>query len=147
MSLPPPAEPGLTFGAIVAPPGALQWRFSRASGPGGQHVNKTSSRAELVVDLAQLRGLSPQMLMRLRTLAGRRIDTQNLLHLISDVHRSQQMNRDEVLARLQTLLTEAQQVPKVRRPTRTPRSVVRRRLKAKRIRSAIKAQRSTPDED
>ena len=132
----------LTVTASVRIPAAeLSWRFSRSSGPGGQSVNTTDSRVELVFALAQSSALTPLLRQRaLRRLEGRLVDW--VLVIAASEHRSQWLNRQAAERRLVKLLEEAiAPPPPPRRPTRPGRGAVERRLSAKRLRSAIKGQR------
>jgi ribosome-associated protein len=126
---------------LVIPAAELAWRFSRASGPGGQGVNTTDSRVELVFDLAASGALPPALKQRaLRRLAGRL--TQAGLVIVAAEHRSQWLNRQAAQRRLVALLKEACAPPAPpRRRTRPTRGSVERRLRAKRQRSAIKSAR------
>ena len=134
---------------LVIPAAELGWRFSRASGPGGQGVNTTDSRVELVYDLASSSALPPSLRERaLRRLAARL--TPAGLVIVAAEHRSQWQNRQAAQRRLVALLREACAPPAApRRGTRPTRGSVERRLKAKRQRSSIKSarrQRSGPEE-
>lgn len=130
--------------AVVIPAAELSWRFSRSSGPGGQNVNTTDSRVELVFDLAASPALPPALRSRaLGRLATRLVD--GALVVAASEHRSQWRNRVAAQRRLVILLQEAlQPPPPPRRPTRPGRGAVERRLAAKKQRGAIKAQRRTP---
>ncbi|KEF42077.1 MAG: peptide chain release factor 1 [Cyanobium sp. CACIAM 14] len=135
---------------LVIPAAELLWRFSRGSGPGGQGVNTTDSRVELVFDLAASGALSPALKERaLRRLAGRL--TPAGLVIVAAEQRSQWQNRQVALRRLATLLREAcAPPPPPRRVSRPTRSSVERRLRAKRRRGAIKSARrqgAAPEED
>lgn len=125
----------------VIPPEELSWRFSRSSGPGGQSVNTTDSRAEVSIDLARSRALGPVLRDRaLRALAGRLTD--GVLTVSASEHRSQLRNREAALSRLTTLLTAATAPPpRARRPTRPSRAARERRLATKRRRSEVKRMR------
>ncbi len=126
----------------MIPEAELRWRFSRSSGPGGQHVNKTETAAELSFDLANTPSLSALYKERgLQRLAGRLVD--GVITVRADGHRSQLRNREEAHARLAALLTEATAPPpKARRPTKPSRGSKERRLAAKQQRGAIKRLRS-----
>ncbi|WP_413450070.1 alternative ribosome rescue aminoacyl-tRNA hydrolase ArfB [Georgenia phoenicis] len=122
----------------------LRWRFSRSSGPGGQSVNTTDSRAELTVDLAATPALSEHQRARvLEALAGRLVDGR--LTVTASEHRSQLRNRDAAAERLAQLLREALAPPPAkRRPTKPSRGAQRRRAEAKTRRSQTKALRRRP---
>jgi ribosome-associated protein len=126
---------------VVIPAEELGWRFSRASGPGGQGVNTTDSRVELVFDLAG----SPSLPEGLRRRALERLALQlvaGVIVIAAMEHRSQWRNRQAARLRLAALLRQAMAPPPPpRRPTRPSRGSVERRLAAKRIRGAIKGGR------
>jgi ribosome-associated protein len=117
--------------SVAIPADRLQWSQSRSSGPGGQNVNKTESKAELRVALADL-GLRPIVADRLAALAGSRLDVDGTLLICCDETRSLRRNRDLALERLCELVVEALAVPRPRRKTRPSRGSVERRLEAKR---------------
>lgn len=118
------------------------WRFSRSSGPGGQHVNTTDSRVELRFDLANSACLPPVWKERaLERLAGRL--TGGVLTVTASEHRSQWRNRETAATRLAALLAQATAPPpKPRRPTRIPRGINERRLRVKKLRGETKRGRS-----
>ena len=125
----------------MLPAAELRWRFSRASGPGGQGVNTTDSRVELVFDLAASPSV-PEPLRRraLARLQGRLAGGE--LVVVAAEHRSQWRNRQEARLRLAELLARAiAPPPPPRRPTRPTRASQRRRLDAKRQRGDLKAER------
>ncbi|CAK6689113.1 aminoacyl-tRNA hydrolase [Synechococcus sp. CBW1107] len=126
---------------LVIPATELSWRFSRSSGPGGQGVNTTDSRVELVFDLEATTALPPLLKARaLRRLEGRLLD--GALVLTASEHRSQWQNRQAALRRLAELLRSAiEPPPPPRRRTKPTRGSVERRLSAKKQRGAIKGQR------
>ena len=130
--------------AVLIPVAELRWRFSRSSGPGGQNVNTTDSRVELVFDLAGSPSLPPALRARaLQRLAGRLVE--GAMVIAASEHRSQWANRVAAQRRLVELLQEAlRPPPPPRRPTRRTRGSVERRLEAKKQRSALKAQRRGP---
>src|ERR1035441_8536302 len=92
--------------------------FVRASGPGGQNVNKVSSAVQLRFDVGQSRWLRDDVRQRLLALAGNRATQEGVLIITSRVHRTQEANRAEARARLNELIARAQVVPKTRRPSR-----------------------------
>ncbi|MGA5703332.1 alternative ribosome rescue aminoacyl-tRNA hydrolase ArfB [Peterkaempfera bronchialis] len=132
-------EPIRVRGSVVIPDAELQWRFSRSSGPGGQHVNTSDSQVELRWDLAASEALPPVLKDRaLARLAGRLLDGRFIVVRASE-HRSQWRNREAAAARLGALLAQATAPPpKARRATRPSRGMVERRLENKRRRSQLK---------
>ncbi|MHC4220056.1 MAG: alternative ribosome rescue aminoacyl-tRNA hydrolase ArfB [Planctomycetota bacterium] len=140
-------------GAVELGPGVwvdpdhLRYAFSRASGPGGQAVNKLSTKAELRVFVGSIEGLSDEARQRLRNLAGRRLTRADELVLVASTSRSQWDNRQECLGRLRALVDEAVAVPKPRTPTKPTRSSVERRLQDKRRVSDRKDTRRRPHDD
>jgi ribosome-associated protein len=132
--------------ALVLPGRELHWRFSRASGPGGQGVNTTDSRVELFFDLARSPSVPEPLRERaVRRLEGRLVD--GVLTIVAAEHRSQLRNREAARERLAAALRDAMRPdPAARRPTRPTRGSVRRRLDAKSRRSALKRLRGRPDD-
>jgi ribosome-associated protein len=134
-------RPGVTI-----PRAELAWRFSRASGPGGQSVNTADSRVELRWNLAASTAL-PEPLHRraLERLGPRLLD--GSVVVVASEHRAQLANRRAAEARLVALLSQAIAAPPApRRPTRPSRSAVRRRLEGKKQRGRLKQDRRRPDE-
>lgn len=128
--------------STVIPEAELRWRFSRSSGPGGQAVNTTDSRVELLWDAGASTVLTP--VQRSRLLA--RVPD-GVLRVVASEHRSQWQNRRAARQRMAALVRAATaKPPPVRRPTRPSRSAVERRLAAKHRRGEIKRQRRTRDE-
>lgn len=132
---------------IYVSPQALEFSFSRSSGPGGQNVNKVNTKVELWVWPGDLVGLNPDARQRLAFLAGRRMTQSGRLHLVSQSGRTQEANRAAVLERLRELLVQAMHRPRPRRPTRPGAAARRRRLEAKRHRGQLKAGRGRPSLD
>jgi ribosome-associated protein len=125
----------------------LQFQFVRASGPGGQNVNKVATAAQLRFDLAGTAALSPAVKARLRALAGRRITIDGALLIVARNHRTQEGNRREALQRLAELVARASVEPIVRRATRPPHASRLRRLDVKRERKRTKQLRGPVRED
>ncbi|MFJ4683780.1 alternative ribosome rescue aminoacyl-tRNA hydrolase ArfB [Streptomyces sp. NPDC088789] len=136
--------PYVIRGSVSLPEAELVWRFSRSSGPGGQHVNTTDTQVELRFDLAATDALPDVWKRRaLERLAdtGRLID--GVVSVRASEHRSQWRNRETAAVRLAALLAEATAPPpKPRRPTRVPRGINERRLREKKQRSDTKRGRS-----
>lgn len=119
----------------------LHESYTRASGPGGQHVNTTDSAVLLRFDVANSPSLPDAVKARLAVLAGSRLTRDGVLVLRSEGARSQLLNRQEVRERLIDLIREATIVPKKRRPTKPTRASQTRRVEGKARRSAVKAGR------
>lgn len=119
----------------------LHESYTRASGPGGQHVNTTDSAVLLRFDVANSPSLPDAVKARLAELAGSRLTRDGVLVLRSEGARSQLLNRQEVRERLVELIREATIVPKKRRPTKPTRASQTRRVEGKARRSAVKAGR------
>ena len=135
----------VTVRGTTIPPDELSWRFSRSTGPGGQSVNTTDSRAELSYDLANSTVLPPVYKERaLRALAGRLAD--GVLTVTASESRSQLRNREAAAERMSALLTNATAPPPPpRRPTKPSRSARERRLADKRRTAQTKRLRRPDD--
>lgn len=120
----------------------IRVRFSRSSGPGGQNVNKTATRVELLFDLAGCVRLSDAQRARIRRKLRRRLDAVGRVRIVVQRYRSQPQNRAAAEQRLIELLATALRTEKVRRPTRPTAAAKRRRLARKRRRSELKRLRS-----
>ena len=123
---------------VSIPEAELSWRFSRSSGPGGQSVNTTDSRVELLFDVANTSALGPTLRARaLERLAGRLVD--GVLVISASEHRSQLRNRDAAEKRLAETLAQAVAAPpKRRRPTKATKGSVERRISEKKRRGQVK---------
>jgi ribosome-associated protein len=117
--------------------------FLAGSGPGGQNANKVATEVELRVNIYALR-LPPPVFARLRTLAGSKLAGNGDLIINSKAHRTQEANRADARVKLTALLEEAQTVPKRRAKTRLNRIGKTARLKTKKVRGAVKANRGRP---
>jgi ribosome-associated protein len=125
----------------------LRFEFSRGGGPGGQHVNKVSTRVDLLFDVVHSPSLSVDQKARIFERYGTRIDGNGLLRLTSAASRSQWKNREEVLRRFEALLRQALKVRARRVPTAPTRASKERRRTAKKARSQKKRLRSDRDGD
>jgi ribosome-associated protein len=114
------------------PPDQLEFSFSRAGGPGGQNVNKVSSRVTLWFDLGRATGLTEAEKHRLRVKLQRRISKDGVLFVVASAERTQAANRRAAVDRLYELLEAALRTPRIRRPTQVPASSKRHRREAKR---------------
>jgi len=128
-------------------PDKMQFTYSRSGGPGGQSVNKLSSRAQLRVALDDLAGLDGAALGRLRRMAGQRLTVGDEILIAAETHRSPHRNRQECVSRLRDLVQRAFIPPKPRKKTRPSRAAVRKRLDEKKRQSEKKRQRGRPRPD
>jgi ribosome-associated protein len=127
---------------MTIPPTALTFRFIRASGPGGQNVNKVASAVQLRCDLKAWPALPERVRARLRTLAGRRLTDDDVIVITAQRFRTQEQNRRDALERFEALVRQARIEPKTRKPTRPTRASKERRLEAKQHRGQIKRKRT-----
>lgn len=132
---------------LAIPRSELTFRATRSSGPGGQHVNTSSTRIELTWNVAESPSLAPEQRERLLQRLVARLDGTGTLRLVAQSGRSQLRNREEAVARFAEILAEALVVPKVRRATKPSKAAKRVRLDEKRKRGALKKERRTRDDD
>lgn len=125
----------------------LQWRFIRASGPGGQHVNKVATAVQLRFDAAGSPSLTEDVRARLLKLAGRRVNSEGVLVIDARRHRTQHRNREDAIARLTELIARAAEQRTSRRKTAPTPAAKQRRLDAKRRRGGMKRLREAPGAD
>jgi ribosome-associated protein len=142
MADPIPVAPGVTI-----PASALEARQVRASGPGGQNVNKVASRVELLVDVAQIEGLDSAARFRLYALAGRRRAADGRLRLVAQESRDRHRNLETARERARDLVGRALRVPAARRPTRPSRGAREARLREKEREGRLKAARRPVEAD
>jgi ribosome-associated protein len=131
---------------LVIPAAALEWQFVRSSGPGGQHVNRTSSKAVLRFVVRHSPHLPDDVRRRLIAAVGPRLTKDGALLITSQTHRDRGRNVAECRDKLAALVARAAVPPKTRRRTRVPRGAVATRLDAKRQRSRTKRLRRLPEE-
>ena len=131
---------------VTVPEDELEVRFARSGGPGGQHVNTSSTKVELRFDLEGTTALDEGDKQRVRSALANRITKDGVLVLTSSEHRSQARNREAVIARFVTLVSDALRPRAQRRRTRPSAGSRRRRLEAKRRRSEKKELRRPPEQ-
>ncbi|WP_456696515.1 alternative ribosome rescue aminoacyl-tRNA hydrolase ArfB [Aeromicrobium sp. P5_D10] len=132
----------MTHNKLSLPEGEMTWRFSRSSGPGGQHVNTTDTRVELIWSLTDTTALSPaQKQLAATQLSNRLVD--GTITVVSSQYRSQHRNREAARVRLEELVADAIVPPRTRHKTKPTRGSKERRLDAKKRRSSVKQGRRT----
>jgi ribosome-associated protein len=129
---------------LRVPLAELEFRATRSGGPGGQHVNTSSTRVEVTWDVAGSPTLTEEQRQRLLVRLASRLDGAGRIRLVSSGSRSQLRNREDVTERLRDLVAQAMVIPKVRKRTRPPRAAKAARLEGKRRRSATKRDRRPP---
>ncbi|SDK43692.1 ribosome-associated protein [Maridesulfovibrio ferrireducens] len=131
--------------ALSIPDSEIIFIASRSSGPGGQHVNKTSSRVTLIFNLEESASLSDHQKRILLLRISNKINSKGELQISCEEHRSQFRNKEEALERFKSLLADGLKPIKQRRKTKVPNSTKRKRMDNKNKRATTKKQRSKPD--
>jgi ribosome-associated protein len=126
---------------VAIPRHELQYRATRAGGPGGQHVNTSSTRIELLWDLPHSTAVTEDLRDRLRTKLSSRLDAEGMVRVVASDRRSQQQNRAAAEERLAAMVKQALVIPKKRRATKPSRASKEKRLSEKKRRSETKQQR------
>ena len=134
-------------GDLRIPRHELTFRASRAGGPGGQHVNTSSTRVEVLWNIARSRVISDEQRQRLAQKLSSRLDAEGNVRVVGSAYRSQARNRDDAETRLAALIRRALIVPKARKKTRPSRAAVERRLRSKKLESDKKRERRKPYDD
>jgi ribosome-associated protein len=126
---------------VAIPAEELTWSAARASGPGGQNVNKVSSKVDLRFDLRHTEALTPAQKRRVRAQPGVRFDADGRVMIISQTTRDQKRNLEDARDKLRALILASLDPPKARKKTKPSRAAKRRRVDAKRKRSDVKKSR------
>ena len=129
------------------PESELRFRASRSRGPGGQHVNKTSTRIEALWDVAGSETIPDNQRSRIMRKLATRIDSKGVLHVAASAQRSQLQNRRAAVARMNALVSAALKRRKPRKKTKPPKSAIEKRLREKKRRSQIKRKRGPVKEE
>lgn len=122
----------------------VSFKTSRSGGKGGQHVNKVSSKVEVILNIPAAAFLSEEEKTLLMTRLAHRLDTGGNLHVIAQEDRSQLANKETAIEKLQALITNALKIEKPRKPTKVPKAVIRKRLENKQSTALKKEMRKRP---
>jgi len=125
----------------------VTFKTSRSGGRGGQNVNKVSSKVELILNIDEAIFFNDDEKTLLRLKLEKRLDSEGLLHIVSQEDRSQLLNKEKTIVKLIELIKKSLQVKKTRKPTKTPKSVIENRLKNKNVNSFKKESRKKPSID
>ena len=131
----------------IIPAAALEVKTARSSGPGGQHVNRTESKVQLSLDLARVPWIDEGLRLRIVALAGRNVDRDGRVFVVSQTYREQPRNLESAREKLSELVNKALSRPKRRVATRPSKAQKARRLDEKRQRAQTKARRGGVQED
>ncbi|MBC6111382.1 alternative ribosome rescue aminoacyl-tRNA hydrolase ArfB [Pedobacter fastidiosus] len=126
---------------------SVAFNTSRSGGKGGQNVNKVSSKVELIFNLENSEYLSDEEKLILKTRLENRLDSEGLLHIVSQEDRSQLLNKEKTVAKLIDLLKRSLIVQKKRKPTKIPKAVIQKRLRNKSVNAERKETRKKPGFD
>jgi ribosome-associated protein len=137
------SDPLFVSSALTVPGSELRFTAVRASGPGGQNVNKVSSKVELRFDFEQSKALSVDLKARLRVIASGKLDAEGSILIVSQITRDRQRNLEDARQKLAELLIAAGKRPKKRRPTKPSRAAKESRLNEKRKHSERKRDRGS----
>lgn len=132
---------------VIPQSAEIEFRASRAGGPGGQHVNRRETRIEARWNVLESASISEAERARILAKLGARIGKDGVLRVVAEAERSQHRNKELATSRLQELVAAALEVPKQRKPTRPSRSAREERLREKKLRGEIKALRKKPPAD
>ena len=135
------SAPIVVRGTVVVPADALTLKYVRASGPGGQNVNKVSSKVQLRVDLAAIQGLDDAARARLLALVENKLDADGQLLVMSQTSRDQPKNLDDAREKVRVLVESSLVAPKRRKKTRPGRGAIERRISEKKHRATTKQNR------
>lgn len=126
---------------------SVTFKTSRSGGKGGQNVNKVSSKVELIFNLESSENLTEDEKLLIKSRLENRLDSEGLLHIVSQEDRSQLLNKEKTIVKLIDLLKRSLIVQKKRKPTKTPKAVIQKRLKNKSLIAERKESRKKPSFD